>query len=231
MAKKTIRIDFTKSHSTPSGGTSSDIQYAINACRQVLNGARRKAGYIAEEVADRIAKEARRNFAMAQYDGYNDVRVYFDKTRMDMYVPYYGSADSFEGQYSFTSDNKQTRNPNNFARRVIRFEGRSLYFIEFGTGAHYNPSGSDHPWAHSYGAIGKAFKGISPIGTYGQGKGKYDAWVYKGEAGTNGSVFENRPDYVLTHGNPPNRCIYNAVQSVKGQLPQIFATAKYGVYY
>ena len=231
MAKRVVRIDLTKSHISPSGRKSSDIQYAINACRQVLSGARRKSGYIVEEVADRIAKEARANFAVAQYDGENDVRVLFQKERMDTYVPYYGSPDSFEGQYALTSEGKETRNPNTMAQRIVHFEGRSLYFIEFGTGAHYNPSGSSHEWLHAYGTIGRSFKNISPIGSYGQGKGKNDAWVYYGQAGTNGSQFYSNPNKVLTHGNPPNRCIFNAVRSVKGQLPQIYATAKYAVYY
>jgi hypothetical protein len=52
MSKKTIRIDLTKSHTTSKGGTSSDINIAIKACQQMLNSARRKAGYIVEEVAD-----------------------------------------------------------------------------------------------------------------------------------------------------------------------------------
>ena len=231
MAKKTIKIDFTKSHTSPSGRSSSDIQYAIRACRQVLNNARRKSGAIVEEVADRIANEARRNFAVAQYDGVNDVVVRFSKQRMDMYVPYYGSEDTFEGQYAKTSEGKPTRNPNAMAQRIVEFSGSSLYFIEFGTGAHYNPSGSTHEWLHAYQNIGRTFANIKPIGGYGQGRGKGDAWVYYGSAGTNGSPFKSNPNKILTHGNPPNRCIFNAVQSVKGQLPQIYATAKYAVYY
>lgn len=231
MSKKVVRIDLTKSHTTSSGGTSSDINIAIKACQQMLNSARRKAGYIVEEVADRIAKEARMNFATAQYDGVNDVQVYFDKGNMASYVPYHGSPDSFEGQYALTSEGNKTHNPNAMAQRIVRFSGSALYFIEFGTGVHYNPSGSDHPWLHSYGTIGRAFKNISPIGTYGKGRGKGDAWVYYGQAGTNGSPFTSNPEKILTHGNPPNRCIYKAVQSIKKQLPSIFATAKYAVYY
>lgn len=219
---KTIHIDFTKK---------GEINSAIRACRQTLNNIRRKSGSIVEEVAEHIANEARNNFATAQYDGYNDVRVRFEKGDMVSYVPYFGNPNSFEGQYALTSEGKATRNPNNMAQRKVICEGKALYFIEFGTGVHYNSGGSDHPWLHSYGSVGKALKDISPIGQYGQGKGKYDAWVYYGQAGTNGSPFNSDPDKVLTHGNPPNRCIYNAVQSVKQRLPQIIATAKYGVYY
>lgn len=225
MAKKTVHIDFTITKGK--GG----VNTAIQACRQVLNNARRKSGDIVEEVAQHIADQARFNFSIAQYDGYNDVRVLFEKGNMASYVPYHGSPDSFEGQYALTSEGKATRNPNNMAQRKVIFEGHALYFIEFGTGVHYNSGGSDHPWLHSYGSMYRAFKRISAIGEYGQGKGKHDAWVYYGDAGTNGSVFNSDPTKVLTHGNPPNRCIFNAVQSVKGQLPMIFATAKYGVYY
>ena len=240
MSKKVVRIDLTKSHTTSSGGTSSDINIAIKACQQMLNSARRKAGYIVEEVADRIAKEARLNFASAQYDGVNDVQVYFDKGNMASYVPYYGSPDSFAGQYALTSEGNPTRNVNNMAQRIIRITGSSLYFIEFGTGVHYNPSGSDHPWLHSYGTIGRTFKGIYPIGQYRgddgkvRGNGNRQTWYFNQTKGETGHIVKYKDDgtpVIATHGNPPNRCIFNAVQSVKKQLPTIFATAKYAVYY
>ena len=219
---KRLKIDFTKK---------GEINQAIRACRQVLNNVRRKSGSMVEQVADHIATEARINFATAQYDGNNDVIVRFEKGNMASYVPYFGSPDSFEGQWALTSEGKATRNPNNMAQRKVIFEGRSLYFIEFGTGVHYNPSGSTHPWLHAYGNIYRAFKGLSAIGTYGFHRGSHDAWVYYGQAGTNGSPFNSNPEKILTHGNPPNRCIFNAVQSAKQKLPQIIASARYGVYY
>jgi len=241
MAKKTIYIDFTKSSTSSSGKQTSDINLAIKACRQILSNARRKAGSIVEEVADRIAKEARLNFQNAQYDGDNDVRVYFEKGNMATYVPYHGSPNSFGGQYALTSEGNKTQNPNAMAQRIVRFEGSALYFIEFGTGVHYNPSGSTHEWLHSYGTIGRAFKGIYPIGQYRgedgkvKGNGNRQTWYFNQTQGETGHIVKYKKKdgtpVIATHGNPPNRCIFNAVQSVKKELPQIFATAKYAVYY
>lgn len=240
MAKRTIHIDFTKSTISASGKQSSDVNQAIKACRQLLGSARRKAGSIVEEVADRIAKEARANFLKAQYDGVNDVVVSFEKGNMASYVPYHGSESSFEGQYALTSEGKHTRNPNAMAQRIVRFSGASLYFIEFGTGVHYNPSGSNHEWLHAYGTIGRTFKDIYPIGQYRgedgkvKGNGNRQTWYFNQTKGETGHIVKYKKDgtpVIATHGNPPNRCIFNAVQSVKGQLKGIYATAKYAVYY
>lgn len=97
--------------------------------------------------------------------------------------------------------------------------GENLCFIEFGTGVTYP---DDHPKAAKLGMI---------RGSYGQGKGKQLAWGYYGEAGTNGKVIKStdKGDLVITHGNPANKPVWNAVKTLSltkvGQIAQeVFAS-------
>lgn len=215
MAKKTIRIDLTKK---------GDINRVIKTLRFINYSNTYKSADMVNTMCEKIRSYAEMNFATAQYDGVNDVRCYFSKTSADYDVV--RKYQDFEGAFYRNSNKELTQDSGYFAERKVVFEGASLYFIEFGTGVHYNPSGSSHEWLHSYGAVGKAFKKIHAIGTYGQGKGKHDAWVYYGEAGTNGSVFNSDPTKVLTHGNPPNRCIFKAVQEAKKEVLTTFRKAR-----
>lgn len=212
MAKRYIHIDLANERYKGKNDPRSKhtIQSAINALRYINYSNRFKSADFVNTICEKIKTYAEINFAKAQYDGTNDVRCYFSKndSKYDVVRKY----SDFEGA-SYRDSNKQlTRDSAYFAERKVVFEGQALYFIEFGTGVHYNLGGSSHPWLHSYGSIKKGVGSIKPIGTYGQGKGKGDAWVYYGEAGTNGSPFNSDPNKILTHGNPPNRCIYNAVQ-------------------
>ena len=60
-------------------------------------------------------------------------------------------------------------------------------------------------------------------GEYGQGRGKQSTWGYYGEPGTNGTVVGEREKgtLVLTHGNPANMPMYNAVKELELRLGEI----------
>ena len=61
------------------------------------------------------------------------------------------------------------------------------------------------------------------IWEYGQGRGKQSTWGYYGEPGTNGTVVGERAKgtLVLTHGNPANMPMYNAVKELELRLGEI----------
>lgn len=94
--------------------------------------------------------------------------------------------------------------------------GEGLCFIEFGTGVTYP---DDHPKAAELGMI---------RGSYGQGKGKQLTWGYYGEPGTLGKVVKttDKGDLVLTHGNPANKPVWNAISTLKQSTAKINQIAK-----
>ena len=87
-------------------------------------------------------------------------------------------------------------------------EGKSILFIEFGTGV-YNPV--EHPRADDLGMF---------RGEYGYGLGKLQAWRYEGEPGTNGEVIQDGPHAgeILTHGNNANMCMYLAAEDMRDAI-------------
>ena len=89
--------------------------------------------------------------------------------------------------------------------------GGTVLFIEFGTGVTYP---DNHPEAGDLGM---------ERGEYGQGRGKQFTWGYYGEPGTNGTVVGERAKgtLVLTHGNPANMPMYNAVKELELRLGEI----------
>lgn len=89
--------------------------------------------------------------------------------------------------------------------------GGTVLFIEFGTGVTYP---DNHPEARDLGM---------ERGEYGQGRGKQSTWGYYGEPGTNGIVVGERAKgaLVLTHGNPANMPMYNAVKELELRLGEI----------
>lgn len=94
--------------------------------------------------------------------------------------------------------------------------GATVLFVEFGTGIVYP---DNHPEAAQNGMI---------RGSYGDGHGKQRTWGYYGEPGSNGEVREKKKGgtVVLTHGNPANMPMYNAVK----QLEQDFTEIAQGVF-
>lgn len=93
---------------------------------------------------------------------------------------------------------------------VLPVSGKTVAFIEFGTGVVYPDT---HPDATRMGAI---------RGEYGLGHGKGNAWGYYGEPGTNGKNMGVNPKtgdtLVITHGNPANAPMYNAVKAMRDKV-------------
>lgn len=89
--------------------------------------------------------------------------------------------------------------------------GGSALFIEFGTGIMYP---DNHPEAAKLGMI---------RGEYGKGHGKQRTWGYFGEPGSNGYVHTTKRggSVVLTHGNPANMPMYNAVKQIEQDIERI----------
>lgn len=102
----------------------------------------------------------------------------------------------YDGVNDATAEIEETENGFNLCMK-----GKSVAFIEFGTGVHYNPDG-----VRNY--DGQIPQGIVDIGMYGQGRGALDYWFYKIDDGVVG----------FTHGNLPNACLYEAGQEMKRQV-------------
>lgn len=116
-------------------------------------------------------------FNTAQYDGDNDVKV--DQE------PYW------------VSDNKL----------YISARGKSITFIEFGSGVFNKPQ---HPKALKLGFI---------RGEFGLKRGRRRKWVYVGNPGTDGISLGGGK--VLTRGNPPAMATTKAVQDMKDNIQQL----------
>lgn len=85
--------------------------------------------------------------------------------------------------------------------------GNAVAFIEFGTGVHYNGSGS-YPLPKPSGIVG--------IGEFGNGMGKRDMWFYHGDAGNAGAMsIDKNSDLVATHGNPAYMPMFHAMMKIE----------------
>lgn len=97
---------------------------------------------------------------------------------------------------------------------AVRATGRSILFIEFGTGVHY--STPPHEMADKLGYT---------RGGYGQGRGKKDFWYYKGEPKTPKQIPKDpklaAKGLVFTHGNPANRCMWEADKKIREEIRTI----------
>lgn len=95
--------------------------------------------------------------------------------------------------------------------RIIA-SGKSVLFIEFGTGAAY----PEHP------------SGMYAHGTYGAGKGaNKNGWVYAGQPGTGGQPVTDRKGNVKegvyrTKGNPPAEAMWTATTEMAAKIQQIW---------
>ena len=94
---------------------------------------------------------------------------------------------------------------------ILAASGQAITFIEFGTGVHYSER---HPM--------EGFEGMTR-GTFGRGLGSRDYWHYIGNPGTHGEVVKNVKHGVLirTHGNPPNRIVYDTAKEVRQKITEI----------
>ena len=116
-------------------------------------------------------------------------------------------------QYDGTNDVYVSSSVGKRGKKVvgeIEAFGQATLFIEFGTGVTY---GSNHPEAHEF--------GYRP-GSYGP-NGLETTWGYYGEGGTNGVYRKttSKGDLYTTHGNPANRCLYDAGKIIEMLAPKI----------
>lgn len=153
----------------------------INKLKAYQKDLDEKQHRLLEELAKIGIDTASVRFETAQYDGENDVVV--------------------NRQPEWAGEN----------RLFLTATGKSVTFIEFGTGVHY---AEQHPNAD---ALGFA------RGAYGQGKGSRDAWGYYGTPGTNGKVLRetDKGTLVLTRGNPPARALYDAAKEMRSRAVEI----------
>ena len=93
----------------------------------------------------------------------------------------------------------------NFAMATLVLAGKDVAFIEFGSGIHYNTSAgsSMHPKGQDLGMT---------IGSYGQGKGQFDSWVY---------FDEELGRYKTSHGTGATMPVYGAYESIKDKFYSI----------
>ena len=95
---------------------------------------------------------------------------------------------------------------------ILAVSGQNITFIEFGSGVHYS---AQHPMATEMGMI---------RGEFGRGQGKRDVWYYQGHPGTHGEirkVTKGGRTKIRTHGNPPNRIVYDTAQTLRERITQI----------
>lgn len=118
-----------------------------------------------------------------------------------------------KAEYDGTNDVLVEQNPVWTSPTTLKVvaSGKSITFIEFGSGVHYT---EEHPKAAELGMI---------RGAYGHGLGKFDSWRYKGEPGSNGEVIREGPHKgeVRTHGNPPARAMYDAGKDMRDNVAKI----------
>lgn len=92
---------------------------------------------------------------------------------------------------------------------TIVAEGKSVAFIEFGTGIHHNGYGGYLP------------PGVGAHGSYGQGKGVGRRWYYYGDPGNAGTYVDTVPgkgQLNYTDGNEPAMAMWGAVEEIASQV-------------
>lgn len=91
--------------------------------------------------------------------------------------------------------------------------GDTVAFMEFGTGIVYP---DNHPKAPEFGAV---------RGEYGYKLGRHWTWRYPAShgAGTNAVPDQSHPGYLLTHGNPANKIMYNTGKDMHAKVREILA--------
>lgn len=92
---------------------------------------------------------------------------------------------------------------------IIVAEGKSVAFIEFGTGIHHNGYGGELP------------PGVGAHGSYGQGKGAGRRWYYYGDPGNAGTYVDTVPgkgQLNYTDGNEPAMAMWGAVEEMASQV-------------
>lgn len=88
-----------------------------------------------------------------------------------------------------------------YSQAELIVESRSILFLEFGAGVHYNGAagGSPHPKGEEMGYT---------IGSYGKGQGKNDFWFYYADTG----------EAVMSHGTQATMPMYRAGLEMRRQI-------------
>lgn len=92
---------------------------------------------------------------------------------------------------------------------TIIAEGKSVAFIEFGTGAHHNGYGGELP------------PGVGAHGSYGKGQGANRRWYYYGKSGNAGTPVkqvDGKGQLNYTSGNEPAMAMWGAVEEMASQV-------------
>ena len=91
-----------------------------------------------------------------------------------------------------------------YSQAALVCEGSGLLFIEFGAGIHYNGAAgsSPHPKGEEFGYT---------IGSYGQGKGKNESWVYVADSG----------EWVRSYGTEATMPVYKASVEIMQNICRI----------
>ena len=111
-------------------------------------------------------------------------------------------------QYAGSNDVKCHINQKDKTCTIVA-EGKSVAFIEFGTGAHHNGYGGELP------------PGVGAHGSYGQGKGAGRRWYYYGDTGNAGTYVDTVPgkgQLNYTRGNEPAMAMWGAVEEMASQV-------------
>lgn len=111
-------------------------------------------------------------------------------------------------QYAGSNDVKCHINQKDKTCTIVA-EGKSVAFIEFGTGIHHNGYGGYLP------------SGVGAHGSYGQGKGAGRRWYYYGDPGNAGTYVDTVPgkgQLNYTDGNEPAMAMWGAVEEMASQV-------------
>jgi hypothetical protein len=94
------------------------------------------------------------------------------------------------------------------SRYQVIAKGKTVLFIEFGTGVAYPELVEPSGLTYIHGTYGQ-FKGLNP-----------DGWVYVGEQGNAGQPVGD--GVYKTKGNPPARAMYDASKDMRKEITRIF---------
>lgn len=95
---------------------------------------------------------------------------------------------------------------------VVKADGKSVLFIEFGAGVYY-PDAELSEYKNADGMV---------HGTYGKGLGNNEYWFYTGQPGNaGGELAYGHPNSTITHGNPANMSMYATVKDLEYNLEKI----------
>jgi hypothetical protein len=96
------------------------------------------------------------------------------------------------------------------SRYQVIAKGKTVLFIEFGTGVAYPELVEPSGLTYIHGTYGQ-FKGLNPKG-----------WTYVGNAGNIGKPVGKNGEAVHTTGNPPARAMYDASKDMRKEITRIF---------